>query len=71
MTNRYRFGQASRISGVTPAAISILLVWLKKTRYAASQRLTPYKLCPISDSASGNGSFTGNDRAQQTLLSAG
>ena len=23
-------GQASRISGVTPAAISILLVWLKK-----------------------------------------
>ena len=23
-------GQASRISGITPAAISILLVWLKK-----------------------------------------
>lgn len=23
-------GQASRISGITPAAISILLIWLKK-----------------------------------------
>lgn len=33
-------GQASRISGITPAAISILLVWLKKTRAAATtQRL--------------------------------
>ena len=25
-------GQASRISGVTPAAVSVLLVWLKKHR---------------------------------------
>jgi tRNA uridine 5-carboxymethylaminomethyl modification enzyme len=25
-------GQASRISGVTPAAVSILMVWLEKTR---------------------------------------
>ncbi|CUX96790.1 tRNA uridine-5-carboxymethylaminomethyl(34) synthesis enzyme MnmG [Candidatus Doolittlea endobia] len=28
-------GQASRISGITPAAISILLVWLKKKSYCA------------------------------------
>ncbi|MBN3127049.1 tRNA uridine-5-carboxymethylaminomethyl(34) synthesis enzyme MnmG [Pectobacterium brasiliense] len=28
-------GQASRISGITPAAISILLIWLKKTGSAA------------------------------------
>lgn len=26
-------GQASRISGVTPAAISILMVYMKKLRY--------------------------------------
>lgn len=32
-------GQASRISGVTPAAISILLVWLKKQGGAVSQYL--------------------------------
>lgn len=28
----YSIGQASRISGITPAAISILLVWLKKIK---------------------------------------
>ncbi|MGC6745917.1 hypothetical protein ACP0HM_23325 [Escherichia coli] len=31
MTKPASIGRASRISGVTPAAISILLVWLKKT----------------------------------------
>lgn len=75
-------GQASRISGVTPAAISILLVWLKnKVCCVAALDITfwrelfvcpPYKFVgPISDSASGNRLFTGNDRAQQTLSSAG
>jgi tRNA uridine 5-carboxymethylaminomethyl modification enzyme len=29
----YSFGQASRISGITPAAISILMVNLKKKGY--------------------------------------
>ncbi|ODN43043.1 tRNA uridine-5-carboxymethylaminomethyl(34) synthesis enzyme MnmG [Piscirickettsia litoralis] len=32
-------GQASRISGVTPAAISLLLVYLKKQRYIKEQKL--------------------------------
>ncbi|STT82880.1 tRNA uridine 5-carboxymethylaminomethyl modification protein GidA [Klebsiella pneumoniae] len=32
-------GQASRISGITPAAISILLVWAEKAGDAAPQRL--------------------------------
>lgn len=47
-------GRASRISGVTPAAISILLVWLKNkvccvvaldnTNLAGALRLPAYKL---------------------------
>ena len=32
MSGRENVGQASRISGVAPAAISLLLVYLKKTR---------------------------------------
>jgi tRNA uridine 5-carboxymethylaminomethyl modification enzyme len=31
------FGQASRIAGVTPAALSLLLVHLKKRRLSAEQ----------------------------------
>ncbi|PVF11857.1 hypothetical protein DBO95_20590, partial [Yersinia pestis] len=31
-------GQASRISGITPAAISILLVWLKNKDCCAAVR---------------------------------
>ncbi len=34
-------GQASRISGVTPAAISLLLVHLKKGRFTGSARQRP------------------------------
>jgi len=37
-TKPSNLGQASRISGVTPAAISILMVWLEKTRRMKSQR---------------------------------
>lgn len=32
-------GQASRISGVTPAAISLLLVYLKKQRYIEEKKM--------------------------------
>lgn len=31
-------GQASRVSGVTPAAVSLLLVYLKKTRFSAGDQ---------------------------------
>jgi tRNA uridine 5-carboxymethylaminomethyl modification enzyme len=34
-------GQASRLSGVTPAAISLLLVHLKKGRFKGFERLAP------------------------------
>ncbi|WP_374563347.1 tRNA uridine-5-carboxymethylaminomethyl(34) synthesis enzyme MnmG [Ideonella sp.] len=42
--NRHRpetLGQAARISGVTPAAISLLLVHLKKKRFAGFQAVEP------------------------------
>lgn len=42
-------GQASRISGITPAAISILLIWLKKTGAAAPQRINPVFGWPFVD----------------------
>jgi hypothetical protein len=58
-------GQASRISGITPAAISILLVWLKKQGCCAAapdcqcrgfrlhNRVRLYHSGPVSVSASG------------------
>jgi len=39
--NRYKpetLGQASRISGITPAAISLLTIHLKKTRFKGFER---------------------------------
>ncbi|MBI3356594.1 MAG: hypothetical protein HY038_07495, partial [Nitrospirae bacterium] len=33
-------GQASRISGVTPAAISLLVVAIEKHKYQSTQRAT-------------------------------
>ena len=37
-------GQASRISGVSPADISILMVWLKRTAFGS-----PEEPAPVSD----------------------
>lgn len=61
-------GQASRISGVTPAAISILLVWLKN-RVCCVVAHNALKM-PGKHPLPGNASRTGNHRAQQTLLTA-
>jgi tRNA uridine 5-carboxymethylaminomethyl modification enzyme len=44
-------GQASRISGVTPAAISLLLVHLKKTGSKGFERLTANEPAPAGDAA--------------------
>ena len=44
-------GQASRISGVTPAAISLLLVHLKKGRFKGFERLAANDGPPVGDAA--------------------
>jgi tRNA uridine 5-carboxymethylaminomethyl modification enzyme len=44
-------GQASRIQGITPAAISLLLVWLKRSELARGRR-SPHERCAPSKRAS-------------------
>jgi len=40
-------GQASRISGVTPAAISMLMVWLKKQSYEYKPGIGKHKMISV------------------------
>jgi tRNA uridine 5-carboxymethylaminomethyl modification enzyme len=64
--SRYRpetLGQASRLSGVTPAAISLLLVHLKKGRFKGFAEARGIDLAPAADEVAGGGGAPTRDAA--------